>query len=181
MKFDVTVNGRPWRVAIEPAEQSGQFQVSIKGRRRTFDASWIDENTLSLIRVDDDSGQHGGQGRVDDIGILPREAGEIDLVLRGKTFRVLAVAEGKASHRVRLDHAASAVEGPQTIVAPMPGRIVRVLVAAGDRVTAQQGIVVVEAMKMENELRSPKEGVVRHIAVREGDVVEARTVLVVIE
>ena len=63
----------------------------------------------------------------------------------------------------------------------MPGRVVRVLVSIGDRVLAGQPIVVVEAMKMENELRSPKDGVVREVNVQAGGAVEARAVLVVIE
>ena len=66
-------------------------------------------------------------------------------------------------------------------MAPMPGRVVRVLVSIGDRVLAGQPIVVVEAMKMENELRSPKDGVVREVNVQAGGAVEARAVLVVIE
>ena len=63
----------------------------------------------------------------------------------------------------------------------MPGRVVRVLVALGDRVTAGQGVVVVEAMKMENELRSPKDGVVREMNVSEGAAIDADAVLAVIE
>ena len=63
----------------------------------------------------------------------------------------------------------------------MPGRVVRVLVSIGDRVLAGQPIVVVEAMKMENELRSPKEGVVREVNVQAGGAVEAQAVLAVIE
>jgi biotin carboxyl carrier protein len=71
--------------------------------------------------------------------------------------------------------------GQQTVVAPMPGRVVRVLVAPGDEVTASQGIVVVEAMKMENELRAPKGGRVKDVSVSPGTSVEAGRVLVVIE
>ena len=71
--------------------------------------------------------------------------------------------------------------GPREIVAPMPGRIVKLLVGAGDRVAANQGLVVVEAMKMENELRAPREGVVVAVRVSEGMSVEANTVLVVVE
>ena len=67
------------------------------------------------------------------------------------------------------------------IVAPMPGRVVRVLVAPGDTVVARQGVVVVEAMKMENELRSPKAGRVKDVAATPGMSVEAGRVLVVIE
>ena len=72
-------------------------------------------------------------------------------------------------------------DGGQPIVAPMPGRVVRVLVAAGDEVAARQAVVVVEAMKMENELRSPKAGRVKDVAVTPGTSVEAGRVLVVIE
>ena len=63
----------------------------------------------------------------------------------------------------------------------MPGRVVRVLVAAGDDVQARQPVVVVEAMKMENELRSPKSGRVKDVAVSAGASVEAGRVLMVIE
>jgi len=63
----------------------------------------------------------------------------------------------------------------------MPGRIVKVLVKPGDAVTARQGLVVVEAMKMENELRASRAGVVRDVRVAEGASVEANTLLMVVE
>jgi biotin carboxyl carrier protein len=63
----------------------------------------------------------------------------------------------------------------------MPGRVVRVLVAPGDRVTAKQAVVVVEAMKMENEMRAPKDGLVREVSVKEGAAIEAGALLVVID
>jgi len=62
----------------------------------------------------------------------------------------------------------------------MPGRVVRVLVAPGDAVEARQAVVVVEAMKMENELRAPRAGIVAEVRVAEGASVEANTVLVVL-
>ena len=71
--------------------------------------------------------------------------------------------------------------GDQPVVAPMPGRVVRVLVAPGEQVSARQGVVVVEAMKMENELRAPKGGRVKDVSVSPGTSVEAGRVLVVIE
>ena len=73
------------------------------------------------------------------------------------------------------------MRGVQPVVAPMPGRVVRVLVSPGDEVAARQGVVVVEAMKMENELRSPKAGKVKEVNVTPGTSVEAGRVLVVIE
>jgi biotin carboxyl carrier protein len=63
----------------------------------------------------------------------------------------------------------------------MPGKIVKVLVKAGDSVQQRQGLVVVEAMKMENELRSPKVGTVSEVRVEEGTLVEAGTILVIVE
>jgi biotin carboxyl carrier protein len=63
----------------------------------------------------------------------------------------------------------------------MPGRVAKVLAKTGDAVAARQGLVVIEAMKMENELRSPRAGVVADVRATEGSLVEAGAVLVVIE
>lgn len=71
--------------------------------------------------------------------------------------------------------------GRVQIAAAMPGKVVRLLVSAGDEVEAGQGIVVVEAMKMQNELKSPRAGRVTAIRVREGDSVVAGAALAVIE
>jgi biotin carboxyl carrier protein len=80
--------------------------------------------------------------------------------------------------RSRRAHAAA--DGPVRVVAPMPGKIVRLLVAPGEAVAVRQGLVVVEAMKMENELRAPRAGTVSEVAVQEGAVVELGAVLVTI-
>jgi len=71
--------------------------------------------------------------------------------------------------------------GPARITAPMPGKLVRVLVEPGQDVAAGEGLVVVEAMKMENELRAPKAGRVKDVPVKEGQAVEAGALLVVVE
>jgi len=71
------------------------------------------------------------------------------------------------------------LEGRQQLVAPMPGKIVRVLAAAGQQVTAGQGLLVIEAMKMQNEIRSPKSGIVEKVA-REGQTVNAGEVLAIV-
>jgi biotin carboxyl carrier protein len=80
-----------------------------------------------------------------------------------------------------VERAAAPVAGRQSVVATMPGRIARVLVAAGDRVAASQAVVVVEAMKMENEMRAPKDGVVREVRVSPGAAIDAGAVLLVID
>jgi biotin carboxyl carrier protein len=81
----------------------------------------------------------------------------------------------------RRKDAASGGSGPHRVVAPMPGKVVRVLVKPGDEVKPKQGLVVVEAMKMENELKSARAGRVRDVFVVEGRSVDAGTVLVIVE
>jgi biotin carboxyl carrier protein len=73
----------------------------------------------------------------------------------------------------RTDRGASTADGPQRLVAPMPGKIVRILAGPGDQVRARQAVVVIEAMKMENELRADRDAVVAEVLVREGQSVEA--------
>jgi acetyl/propionyl-CoA carboxylase alpha subunit len=165
MNFDVRVNEQPWRVALEPAEQPGRFQVIVKGRQRSVDVAWIDSDTLSVL----------DGATVREIGVRRSTGGEIDLLLDGKMFRAIVSEQPKGGR------APDPLSARQSIVAPMPGRVVRVLVAPGDRVVARQAVVIVEAMKMENELRSPGDGIVKEVTVREGAAIEAGTVLVVIE
>lgn len=83
------------------------------------------------------------------------------------------------ARKAALAHATGATEG--TIRTPMPGAVARVLVAAGDKVVAGQVLVVVEAMKMENEFRSPIDGVVREVPVVAGTSIDGNTVLVVVD
>ncbi len=71
--------------------------------------------------------------------------------------------------------------GPEDVCAPMPGKVVKVLVKPGDDVTATQGLVVVEAMKMENELRAPRDGKVKTVHVSEGQAVDGQEPLVTLE
>ena len=166
MSVDVTVNGRQWKVGLEPAEQPGRFTVTIKGKRRSVDASWIDAETLSLI----DGGRKyemrlhargNNRGVGIEVGGVIYEASVARVATRGRAPDPVSIT----SHAVK---------------SPMPGRVVRLLVAVGDRVTARQGVVVVEAMKMENELRTPTGGVVKEILVGPGAAVETGAVLVVI-
>lgn len=73
------------------------------------------------------------------------------------------------------------IAGMQNVNSPMPGKVIRVLVKAGDEVKEGQGVVVVEAMKMENELKAPKDGVVTEVLTAEGATVDTGTLLVAIE
>ncbi len=99
------------------------------------------------------------------------------VTIGGRRFEIEVADPRRLSRRShRFDHA-----GRQRVTAPMPGRVVRVLVAEGDAVEAGQGIAVIEAMKMQNELKATKSGRVAALSVREGATVAAGEVLAVIE
>jgi biotin carboxyl carrier protein len=97
--------------------------------------------------------------------------------LSGRHVRVSV--NGRRTGRGAAD-SGGAAHGEQKVLAPMPGRVVRVLVAPGDEVERRQPLVVVEAMKMENELRAGRAGLVREVLVVEGASVDAGAPLVVI-
>lgn len=165
MSVEVTVNGRVWNVAIDPhPERPAQVDVTVDGARRTIDLSWIDGETLSMI----------DGGAVREIRLHRRSDGSVGVEIGGTLY------EGTVRKGLRHPlpaHAAKTDPGSVLVKANMPGRVVRVLVAVGDRVAARQGVVVVEAMKMENELHTPAAGVVARLGVREGDTVEAGQLL----
>ena len=171
MTFEIDINGRTRTVAIEKAAH-GPFRVSLDGDTHIVDAARVGIHGLSLIL----DGEHGVSREVQ---VTPATSGSDMLVtLGGRT--VTATVNGRRTGRARADSGAGA-HGEQKVVAPMPGRVVRVLVGVGDQVAARQGLVIVEAMKMENELRSPKDGRVREINVTPGTSVEAGRVLLVVE
>jgi biotin carboxyl carrier protein len=82
---------------------------------------------------------------------------------------------------LRAKSSAAASHGRQNIAAPMPGKVVRLLVAVGEAVEPGQGLIVVEAMKMQNEMKSPKTGVVVEVKTTDGATVAAGEILIVIE
>jgi len=101
-----------------------------------------------------------------------RDGGIIHLFWRGTAYRIEEDEErARAAHR--------SVSG--ALEAPMPGRVIAVRVARGQSVTKGQELLVVEAMKMENALRAPRDGVVRSVAARPGDMVSPGLVLVELE
>lgn len=170
MIFEVEVNGRTRTVSVEPAGEAGAPGAAF---RVTVDAVLHD---VSIVHTELGLAATFAGGRVVDAAITPREQGEWLVQL---PHAVLAVTVDRRRHTGGSD--AGALSGEQRVSAPMPGRVVRVLVAPGDDVVAGQGLVVVEAMKMENELGSPKAGKVKHVTVSEGVPVEAGRVLVVVE
>jgi biotin carboxyl carrier protein len=118
------------------------------------------------------------RGASHEVAIESRGQGERFVHVDGYVVPVTLVAPGR--RQSRSSGGAASAAGPIAIASPMPGRVVKVLVTPGAAVAARQGLVVVEAMKMENELRAPRAGTVTEVRVREGAPVDANTVLVVI-
>lgn len=138
----------------------------------------------------------GGAFRINDregkASIVPLEPGVLSIIVDGRSYEARvrngAVYVNGARYNVEVEdprapkvRAAAGLEARQTLKAAMPGKIVRVLVSEGDEVTVGQGIAVVEAMKMQNEVRSPKAGRVVSVGVKEGAAVNAGDVLAVVE
>ena len=171
MTFDVEVNGRSRTVAVERIA-AARYRVVVDGNPREIDVARVGAFGLSLLL-------DGDRGVSREIQVAPAGTqGEMLVRIDGRT--VTARLNGRRTGHGAADPRSGA-RGEQAVIAPMPGRVVRVLVGAGDTVSARQPVVVVEAMKMENELRSPKDGRVKEIAVAPGASVDAGRILVVIE
>ncbi|MSO45437.1 MAG: biotin/lipoyl-binding protein [Acidobacteria bacterium] len=115
-----------------------------------------------------------------EVTVLPDLSGALNVYVRGTPVTLSLNGRGQRSRASRHGGADPAGGEPQRMVAPMPGRIVRVLAKPGEHVVARQSVVVIEAMKMENELRSARDGVVAEMHAREGQLVEAGALLAVI-
>jgi len=172
MTFEIDVDGRTRTVSIETlgsaSSEGGTFHIRIDGVVHDVDVRPTDLG-LSLMYQE--------SGRSADVAITQRGAGEVLVQLE----RAVVTAVVDARRFRRPGGGTVAVEGEHRVLAPMPGRVLRVLVKAGDAVSARQGLLVVEAMKMENEISSPKDGRVKEIAVTEGQSVESGRLLVVVE
>jgi biotin carboxyl carrier protein len=103
--------------------------------------------------------------------------GSTEVVVNGQRFPIIV----RDKKHLRGNVSGAAASGKATLVAPMPGKVVRVLCGVGDEVAAQQGVLVVEAMKMQNEVQAPKAGKVVEIRVSEGQTVNAGEMLAVVE
>ncbi len=155
------------------------------GRAMCVDFARVNDRWSMLVRrvapgVSPQSGANdltafGGDSH--EIAIEPLGRGRHLVHVDGHVVPVTLLTPGRG--RPGAGTATKAATGPIEIVSPMPGRIVKVLVTPGQAVAARQGLVVVEAMKMENELRAPRAGTIADVRVREGAPVEANVVLVV--
>ena len=175
--FEIDVGGRTRRVAV--ARTGDKFAVTLDDRTVHADVARIDAHTLSLV-VDTEcpAGATDAVRAAFEVTMAPDAATGQLIVGVGPTPVAVAV-NGRRARRRRDE--ASGGNGPQRVSAPMPGKIVRVLVKSGDPVRARQPLVVVEAMKMENELRAGRDGLVAELHARVGESVDAGALLVVVQ
>ena len=195
MQYEIEAGGRLRQVTV--SRTGDGFALNVDGRLHHVDAVRIDTKALSLIVDSDVSArpQESAAGRQDPPNAGPEQARPTAGVVYTATVSPEAVSgrlvvlvgavpvavtvNGRRRRQTRQGGALDS--GPLRVVAPMPGKVVRLLVKTGDAVHPRQPVVVVEAMKMENELRADRGGTVAEIHTREGVSVEAGALLVVIQ
>ena len=173
MTFEIEIAGRARHVSVEPAgatdQAGGRFRVMLDDVACVVDARRTDLG-WSIV--------YDGDRRSLDVAVTEQSRGDVLVQLRARRCASGASTAGGFA-ATRWTPAAPANESG--VAAPMPGRVVRVLVKPGDDVAARQGLVIIEAMKMENELVAPRAGRVSEVLVSEGQSVEAGRLLVRLE
>jgi biotin carboxyl carrier protein len=175
MHYEVSVGEKIYRVEMErtenPAgrENSGpvSWNIRLDGREISVNCLRIGDNSLSLI-----ANGESFETRID------RSGEALTIFLEGKPYHCIVhdPRSLRSSKRTGTHEA-----GEQRITASMPGKVVRVLARAGEAIQAGQGILVIEAMKMQNEVRAPKAGTLKSIVAQQGANVNAGEVLATIE
>ena len=164
MTYDVIINRKSYRLDLD--RSSGRWLCRLDGREIEVDSVLVRSGVLSL-RL----GNRAYEIKCERVG------GEVNLWVGNTRF----VAEVVDPRSLRGRNRAADDHGPRKLTAPMPGKIIRVLVSQGAEVDAGTGVLVVEAMKMQNEIKSPKKGIVQKILVSAGAAVNAGDVLAVVE
>jgi biotin carboxyl carrier protein len=165
VKFEAELDGAT--IAIEVTGQDGRYQVTVGDDISTVDAREAVEGVWSLLI-----------GSVSHVADVSERDGVSVVEVDGESYRVRVEEETRYIIRTRGGKAAT---GGQVLRAPMPGKVVHIEVGIGQTVKPGDGLVVLEAMKMENEFRAGVAGTVREIRVRTGQAVNAGDPLVVIE
>ncbi|MDQ3322573.1 MAG: biotin/lipoyl-binding protein [Acidobacteriota bacterium] len=168
MKLQAELDDEKHEISLK--QTGGNVAAEIDGRRYELEAHLVEPNVYLL--------KH--ENRIYQIFVAPNEkTGEPFLVNSGKNDFEITLTDPK-----RMRHSAGADEnagGAAEIKTAMPGKVVRVLVEAGAGIQKGDGVLIVEAMKMQNEMKAPKDGTVKEIRVAEGATVNAGDVLAVIE
>jgi glutaconyl-CoA/methylmalonyl-CoA decarboxylase subunit gamma len=179
MRYIARVGEQEFQIEVAP-RGGGRFTVSLDGTTREIERRgdgailWlsIDGQAREVAVVREGGMSGGGNGRP-----LPGAQGEWGVQFAGRPYSVTLLDP----QRRQGAQAAPVLEGPVEVRAIMPGKITTLLVKEGQEVRSGQGVLVVEAMKMENELLAPKDGRVTRIRVRPGETVEAGTALFIVE
>jgi biotin carboxyl carrier protein len=165
-RYSVTVAGKLRAVELEELPD-GRVRVVVDGKERTLEVKrgqgsvgWLEGTRLVQASID---------------GALPR----LTVTVRGKAVTT-EVAPARRFALAEVVRSAPAAVGPLTVRSPIPGRVVRVLVKVGEKVAGGKALAVIEAMKMENEIRAPREGTVTEVACAEGAAVETGHALFVL-
>jgi biotin carboxyl carrier protein len=167
MKFTAILNDKEREIEIKPLD-SNRFQVMIDGNTHVVDARDCGPERLSVL-VDNVS--HDISYSLDDSAT--------HLNFRNRYFSIEVLDERRMRmRRVRSDLDLS---GPEIIKTTMPGKVVKILVEAGQEVTSGTGVIIIEAMKMENEIRCRNDGIVKAIHVETGQTIEGNVTLIEIE
>jgi acetyl/propionyl-CoA carboxylase alpha subunit len=167
MIYEVSHGKTTLRIGLREVGES-VYELTVDGKTSRVDASKSGRMIYSVIE-----GGHQYEAILEERG--PHG---FDVLIAGRLFHLAATDE---RHKLLSQASKVQAEGKQTITAQMPGKIVKLAVALGDTVAEGQGLVVIEAMKMENEIPSPIDGVVVEIGVREGEAVEMGATLLVVE
>jgi biotin carboxyl carrier protein len=168
MKFEIQLGGANGKTRIvELVRDADRWRITLDGLATDVDATEIAPNIFSILL----------NGQSHEVRVTPSPSGTLTLQTAHQEFtaQVIDPRAWRGRH-----HAASEAEGRQQVLAPMPGKVIRILVQAGDTVEAGQGLLVVEAMKMQNEVRSPKRGIVERLLAKEGQPVNAGEVLCIV-
>lgn len=176
MKFIANLDDAEHIVTLEPIEdQENKYSISLDGREYLVDAhSMLSEIVTTII-----------DGKSYDLDIEKQNItdfldGRLGVRVRGRVVYLEMLDE---RHKKMKDAQAArfSEHGLARICSPMPGKVLRVLVSQGDVVIEGQGLIVIEAMKMENELKAPKNGCVKELIVKPGDSVDSGALLLIIE
>lgn len=169
MKYTANSGGQEYQIEVLGTEGS-LYRLSVDGASWEVDCVKISDRCYSLLL-------EGTSYEVDIIkNVSPYAVG-----VEGEVHEVEVLTEREKRLRAITKKADAGVEGRQVISAPMPSKVVRVLVAVGDQVNLGDGVIVLEAMKMENELRASGVGTVREIRAKEGEAVTGGQVLIIVE
>ena len=168
MLYNVTINGKSYRLELERAD--GRWSCRLDGREVEVDAVLARPDVLSL-RI----GNQAYEIKSERVG--GSKDGDWNLWVGRTRF----AAEVRDPRSLRSRSRAADDQGPKKLTAQMPGKVVRVLLREGDEVEAGAGVLVVEAMKMQNEIKSPKKGKIQKMLATEGVAVNAGDVLAIVE